>query len=108
MFKLKREDALQELKVTWLRAATVWWAFVWRSLLIGFGIGFVAALLVPLFGMQAGGGWFTLLLYLLLIPIGIWLFRLIMTKPFNGFRIALVPVIETTEDSEITGSGLTY
>ena len=32
-------DVLEELEVTWLRAATVWWAFVWRSLLIGFEVG---------------------------------------------------------------------
>jgi len=91
---------LEELEVTWLRAATVWWAFIWRSLLIGFGIGFVAAVAATITGYDAQGLWVSGLIYFTLIPIGIWLFKYILTKPFNGFRIALVPVSEAPEQSE--------
>ena len=88
---------MEELEVTWLRAATVWWAFIWRSLLIGFGIGFVAAVVATITGYDAQGLWVSGLIYCTLIPIGIWLFKYILTKQFNGFRIALVPISETSK-----------
>ena len=74
--------------------------------MIGLGVGFLVGVIASVIGLDAQGALFASLIYLSMVPIGIWLFKYIMTQPFNGFRIALLPVleaekvVEAVDDSE--------
>jgi hypothetical protein len=91
---------MKELEVTWARTMQVWWAFFWRSVVyimvpaffLGAIVGTVLAVRdVPLephaWKLQLAGGAIGLF-------VGIWLIRVILSKTYSGFRIALVAVPE--------------
>ena len=93
---------MNEIDVTWGRAAKVWWSLLWRSLLFagvaGFGVGVIVGVVGAIVGASreavsvisffAGLG--------LGVPIGIWVVKLILTKNYSDFRVALVPRTEST------------
>ena len=98
-----------ELDVTWLRAVQVWWALFWRSLaytVVPAGLfgGIVGAVLavnkIPaephLWKVQVVCG-------VAGIFIGIWITKIILSKGYPGFRIALVAAGEA--DNRILPSG---
>ncbi|HTT47497.1 MAG TPA: hypothetical protein VMG39_05765 [Pseudolabrys sp.] len=88
---------MQELEVTWGRTISIWWLFMWRSLLgalvfgfaIGAAIGFFVAILglpreiitiaSPLLGAVIGILW------------GVMVMRMALRKLYSDFRIVLVP-----------------
>jgi hypothetical protein len=91
---------VKELDVTWSRTMQVWWAFFWRGIvyimlpafLLGAVVGVVLAVnKVPIephaWKLQMIGGAIGLF-------VGIWLTRVILSKTYSGFRIALVAVSE--------------
>jgi ABC-type multidrug transport system permease subunit len=87
---------MQEVEVTFGRAAQVWWAWLWRALvftvlfsflsgfILGFAghfAGFTSQQLIPIsmiFGVTAG------------VVISIWMMSKILKKNFGSFRIALI------------------
>lgn len=91
---------MNELEVTWARTIQVWWAFFWRGIVyvmvpafvLGAGIGIALAVnKIPLephaWKIKSAGGAFGLF-------VGIWLTKLILSKTYSGFRIALVALPE--------------
>lgn len=89
---------MRELEVTWGRAVQVWWAYLWRSFLyailpcvvVGGVIGAVMALnKVPveqhLWELRLVG-------FLIATPMAIWVTKVLLSKTFSGFRIALIEV----------------
>jgi len=89
---------MQELEVTWGRAARIYWAIVWRAalwcglsgLVIGFVFGFAFALAGRRDWIETW--WFAYLGTPVWIVITIWIIRNIMRKKtFSDFRIALLP-----------------
>lgn len=85
------------LAPTFKRAARVWWAWVWRSILFGGAAGLFASFVLSLSGIlehisEKAGQVVSMLAGLALaIPIGIWVFQMILEKDFGEFRLRLVP-----------------
>ena len=84
------------LEPTFRRAAVVWWAFLWRAVLLGFGagvlVGFIEGIIFAIAGVSA-----VTLRYLAVIsgaivgvPVGIYVFQLVLRKSYHEFTIRLV------------------
>ncbi len=93
---------MREIELGWAHVLQVWWAYFWRGLVymllpafsIGTAIGFFLGVNnVPLephaWKIQTVGGVIGLL-------VGIWLTKVILSKTYSGFRIALIAVPEPT------------
>ena len=82
-----------ELEKSWKNILTVWWPFFWRLLvinfLLGFGLGYSSNYLT-----LSGEGYFLfveLLPNILMIPVGMYIFKYVLGKKYKKFRIVLVP-----------------
>lgn len=90
---------MDELEVTWGRAASVWWLLIWRGwlggVLIGGLIGFAIAVVVALSGAQVGHRDSLAALLGLWAGLAWWLVavRMALLKQYRDFRIVLVPRI---------------
>lgn len=87
---------MQEVEVTFERAAQIWWAYVWRNLLLCALAGFVIGFIIGVVGAVAG---FTplernVLIWFFALPsaigISIWVLMRVLKKKFRTFRIVLV------------------
>jgi hypothetical protein len=87
---------MQELEVTFGRAAQIWWAWVWRAVLFGMLSSFPLGLLVSAIGIPLGFNALQLMPVSMIlgaiagIIISIWAQGKILKKKFSTFRIALV------------------
>lgn len=98
---------MKEVEVTWGRVAQVWWALAWRGVLYAVVpsliVGFVAGIYMALNNIPiAPNEWKIRLLGAFIgIGVGIWVTKIILTKSFNTFRIALIaPEAATVEEVE--------
>ena len=91
---------MQELEITWTRVLSVWWLYVWRGILGGMAIGFVAGAIVgvlasamghPEKGASLGG----IVGFIIGIPWALVVLRMALVKKYKSFRIALVPLQAT-------------
>ena len=87
---------MQEVEVTFGRAAQIWWAWLWRSMLFtilfSFLSGFVIGMLGHLIGLDPKQ---MIPVNMLLgavigVIVSIWIMTKILKKNFGSFRIALV------------------
>ncbi len=90
-----------EMDVTYRQAVAVWWALIWRGLLFSFVAGFVAGFIIGFVGAIVGFGHLTQPLsmaagFLVALPVGIWVVRNVLRKKFKTFRIALVPIEQSS------------
>jgi hypothetical protein len=91
---------MQEVEVTFGRAARIWWAWLWRTVLatvlisavFGLTIGMLERLMPGSLIMLPGSilrlGRFTGIAFACLIGIG--MMRHVLRRSFGGFRIALI------------------
>ena len=85
------------LEPTFKRTARIWWAWVWRSLIFGGAAGLFGSVVINLSGIlnrisEKAGQYLGLGVGIALaIPVGIWVFQMILEKDFGEFRIRLVP-----------------
>ncbi len=85
------------LEPTFKRTARIWWAWAWRSLLFGGAAGLFGSVVLSLSGIlerisQNAAQYVGLALGIALaVPVGIWVFQMILEKDFGEFRIRLVP-----------------
>ena len=85
------------LEPTFKRAARIWWAWAWRSLVFGGAAGLFASATLSLSGIlehisdRAGQVVSMAFGLALAVPIGIWVFQMILEKNFGEFRMRLVP-----------------
>jgi hypothetical protein len=85
------------LEPTFQRAARIWWAWAWRSLVFGGAAGFFGSVVLGLSGIldriseRAGQYLGAALGIALAVPVGIWVFQMVLEKDFGEFRIRLVP-----------------
>lgn len=83
-------------QVTWMRAAKVWWSLLWRGLLFGIlsgaGVGFVLRCIMGLAKAEPGTikAVCTLAGYIVFVPVGITVTKIILKKRYSDFKIALV------------------
>ena len=85
------------LEPTFKRAARIWWAWVWRSVVFGGAAGLFASATLSLSGIlehisEKAGQVVSMAAGLALaVPIGIWVFQMVLEKDFGEFRLRLVP-----------------
>jgi hypothetical protein len=85
------------LEPTFKRAARIWWAWVWRSAVFGGAAGLFGSLVINLSGIlnrisEKAGQYLGLAVGIALaVPVGIWVFQMILEKDFGEFRMRLVP-----------------
>jgi hypothetical protein len=85
------------LEPTFKRTARIWWAWVWRSVLFGGAAGLFGSLVLSLSGIlehisEKAGQYLGLAVGVALaVPVGIWVFQIILEKDFGEFRVRLVP-----------------
>jgi hypothetical protein len=85
------------LEPTFKRTARIWWAWVWRSALFGGAAGLFGSVVLSLSGIldrisEKAGQYLGLAVGVALaVPIGVWVFQIILEKDFGEFRVRLVP-----------------
>lgn len=85
------------LEPTFGRAARIWWAWVWRSVVFGGAAGLFGSVVLSLSGIlehiseKAGQILGAAVGIALAIPVGIWVFQMILERNFGEFRVRLVP-----------------
>jgi hypothetical protein len=85
------------LEPTFKRTARIWWAWVWRSALFGGAAGLFGSVVLSVSGIlehisENAGKYLGLAVGLALaVPVGIWVFQIILEKDFGEFRIRLAP-----------------
>jgi len=85
------------LQPTFKRAAKIWWSWLWRSVLFGGAAGLFGSVVLSLSGIQGhisqNAGEFVALALggALAVPVGIWVFQMVLEKDFAEFTIRLVP-----------------
>ena len=87
---------IEYVQVTWKRAFKVWWSLLWRGVLFGFlGGGLVGLILGFFMGLaqvdpEAINSACTVAGYIVSIPIGIVVTKLVLGNQYSDFRIALI------------------
>jgi len=85
------------LEPTFKRTARIWWAWVWRSVLFGGAAGLFGSVTLSLSGIldhisdRAGQYLSVAIGIALAVPVGIWVFQMVLEKDFGEFRIRLIP-----------------
>jgi hypothetical protein len=108
------------LAPTFKRAARIWWAWIWRSVLLGLGGSIFISLVVGISGIlnrtsdEVARAIAMVLAVLVSVPLGIWAFQMVLEKDFREFTIRLVPRAqegsalkdhETLDSSQLNGEG---
>jgi hypothetical protein len=99
------------LEPTFKRAARIWWAWVWRSVVFGGAAGLFGSMILNLSGVlehiseKAGQYLGAAMGVALAVPVGIWVFQMILEKDFGDFRIRLLPKVPVAPpEQHIEGS----
>jgi hypothetical protein len=101
---------MEELEVTWLRAATVWWSIFWRSFVIALVAGAAAGFVIGIALASIGRGdlveyWGRLIGVVVAVPAGVWAVKTVLGKEYRQFRIALVPSAEARLEKVVRDNG---
>ena len=81
---------MQEVEVTWGRSIKVWWSLAWRWLifLVVVVLVSVAALMFP--SGQIVGQISIIFPYVVVIPMSIWIVKLVLGTAYSDFRLVLL------------------
>ena len=88
-----------EMEVTWGRAALVWWAYIWRLLLVGLAASVVGAIVGGILGFIMGALQLPKeAIIFVSLPVGLVIgtassvipMKMILGKDFGEFRLLLV------------------
>ncbi|MCM8794874.1 MAG: hypothetical protein NC819_03630 [Candidatus Omnitrophica bacterium] len=90
------ESTAVGLEVTWRRVLTVWWSFVWRSIvfgaLAGAILGGIIGLIAGLLGQaQMAQKWGAIAGQIISIPVSMCVMKIILQKKWKEFSIQLIP-----------------
>jgi hypothetical protein len=86
------------LEPTFKRAAMIWWAWFWRTMLLSMAatllIGIAEGVVLSVVGVQSGTLQFVPILSgaIAAVPVGIYVFQVILRKNFKEFTICLNPM----------------
>ena len=84
------------VEVTWMHAIKVWWSFTWRMLAYGFIGGFIIGLFLGFIMAMMGANEVAInnacriAGFIIGIPIGIAVVKIVLQKRYSDFRIALL------------------
>ena len=90
------DGSVEKLEVTWGRVLTVWWSFMWRSIVFGAAAGAVAGALIGLVAGVTGHAdkaprWGAIGGQIVAIPVTMLAIKIILQKKWKQFSIVLVP-----------------
>lgn len=89
---------MQEVELTFGRAAQVWWAWFWRAILFGmlfgFALGFTVGLIAHFIGLNPQQTTPFILISGMIIGVltSIWAQAKVLKKTFSTFRVALIQI----------------
>ena len=97
---------MEEIEVTWLRAARIWWSLVWRgmlfSMLAGMAAGAILGLVFGFLGQTDNLEQYAEVVGIAVsIPVGIWVVKTVLTIQFRHYRIVLLPSNEALLERSI-------
>lgn len=87
---------VEYVEVTWRHATKVWWSLIWRALLFGSfaiaAVGLVLGFLMELVNINPETIKAICIVtgYIVCVPIGIVVTKLVLNKSYSNFRIALI------------------
>ena len=87
---------MQEIEVTFGRAAQVWWAWLWRAMILAMLSSTIIGFIIGLAGHFAGLNPQQILPISIILGgfigvfVSIWIMSKILKKNFGAFRIALI------------------
>lgn len=87
---------MDEIKVGWSHAVTIWWSLIWRWVLFGSIAGFIAGIVLGLVSSSLGltdqlDIYGQLIGVFVSIPVGIWVVKHVLSLEYRRYRIALLP-----------------
>ncbi|MDE1182258.1 hypothetical protein [Paraburkholderia sp.] len=98
---------MQQVTVTWERAARIWWAFTWRATLVALASGVLVGLVFAIIGKLTGTTtdvWVTGAWSLLSgVAASLYGMRRAMSKRYADFRIVLVQDDPAEDTARPTG-----
>jgi len=89
------------LQPTFKRAALIWWAWLWRSVLLGIGGSLFLSFVLGISGVlnrvsdQTARITVMALAVIVSVPLGIWAFQMVLEKNFREFKVRLVPNVQS-------------
>jgi hypothetical protein len=97
------------LQPTFKRAALIWWAWLWRSVLLGIGGSVFISLVLGISGVLNSTDATSRVVVMALAvavsaPLGIWAFQMVLEKKFQEFTIRLVPRVAPGTDQNLLGA----
>ena len=96
---------MEEIQATWEHAAKIWWSWVWRAVLWAIpasaAFGFVAGFIMALTGIpiEPNKVYIQIIGGLIGVYFAIFAMKIILTKQFKGYRLALVKTDKANEVS---------
>ena len=87
---------LEFVQVTWMRAFKVWWSLLWRGVFFSFlaaaGLGFILGSFMELIkvGPELIKTVCIIAGYVVSVPVGIVVTRLVLKRHYSDFKIALI------------------
>ena len=85
---------MESTEITLEKALSIWWSFIWRTVLasmrVGLVLGFIGGFIVGAAGSpQLGGAVGAILGWLGSIPVSIWALKAALSKKHGGYSITL-------------------
>jgi hypothetical protein len=96
------------LEPTFKRAALIWWAWLWRSVLLGIAGSAFISLVLGISGVLSRTDETSRIVVMALAvaisaPLGIWVFQMLLEKKFREFTIRLVPTVRPESNQNSLG-----
>jgi hypothetical protein len=94
---------MEEIEVRWIHAIQVWWSWLWRTIVIAFPLSCLLAMLASITDNALHLDIQEYVLIPQMASLCLWIYfpvsvlKKILSKSFNGYRIALVKVDTSAE-----------
>lgn len=97
---------MEEIAVTWKHACKHWWSWFWRAMIwtipVGMGLGFITGVVLAVAGIpfEPYALYLQLVGFLVGIYFSVYAMKVLLTKRFNGYRLALVRADSDSTDAD--------
>lgn len=92
------EREIKEVEVSWKKAAIVWWAYIWRSIVIIFPVAFLIGAILGVImiiidiPIEQNRIYLNILGGIIWIAVSFLILKNLFSKDLGGFRLALIKV----------------